>query len=114
MARQNSLHAVVALVAALKGQIADLLGGGDAYFGDGLVAAALKEDSPWLTLDATTGNYGQAVEGRVAYLTAHPADSWQEPTDQIVEACRNVTTCDCRTPVVVMGDRAPRLSGPRR
>ena len=90
--------------------MAGLLGGGDAFFGDGLVAAALNEDSPWLTFDAGTGNYGQAwmvardmdnrtslivdpptgrlpalrsmaqarMTERYAYLTEHPADSWED------------------------------------
>ena len=46
--------------AELEQRVSGLLSGGDAYFGDGLVAAALQEDSPWLTFDAGTGNYGQA------------------------------------------------------
>ncbi len=47
-------------LAELEQQVAGLLSGGDAFFGDGLVAAALDEDSPWLSFDAGTGNYGQA------------------------------------------------------
>ena len=47
-------------LAELEQNIEGLLSGGDAFFGDGLVAAALNEESAWLTFDAGTGNYGQA------------------------------------------------------
>ena len=65
-------------LAELKSQIADVLDGGDAVFGDGLVAAALKENSDYLTFDETTGNYSQVwlverdVDNRTSLLVDPP------------------------------------------
>ena len=62
-------------LAELEQRIAEVLDGGDAIFGDGLVAAALQEDSPFLTFDETTGNYGQVwlverdVDNRTSLIT---------------------------------------------
>ena len=64
--------------AELEQRVSGLLSGGDAFFGDGLVAAALDEDSPWLTFDAGTGNYGQAwmvardIENRTSLIVDPP------------------------------------------
>ncbi len=65
-------------LAELKEQIAGVLDGGDAVFGDGLVAAALKENSDYLTFDETTGNYSQVwlverdVDNRTSLLVDPP------------------------------------------
>jgi hypothetical protein len=65
-------------LAELKSQIADVLDGGDAVFGDGLVAAALKENSDYLTFDETTGNYSQVwlvereIDNRTSLLVDPP------------------------------------------
>ena len=66
-------------LAELEQRSAEVLDGGDAIFGDGLVAAALGEDSPFLSFDETTGNYGQVwlverdIDNRTSLIT-HPAN----------------------------------------
>ncbi len=65
-------------LAELEQRIAEVLDGGDAVFGDGLVAAALQEDSPFLTFDETTGNYSQVwlverdIDNRTSLITDPP------------------------------------------
>ena len=65
-------------LAELKSQISEVLDGGDAVFGDGLIAAALDENSDYLTFDETTGNYGQVwlverdVDNRTSLLVDPP------------------------------------------
>ena len=62
-------------LAELEQRIAEVLDGGDAIFGDGLVAAALQENSPFLTFDEATGNYGQVwlverdIDNRTSLIT---------------------------------------------
>jgi hypothetical protein len=62
-------------LAELEQRITEVLDGGDAIFGDGLVAAALQENSAFLTFDETTGNYSQVwlverdIDNRTSLIT---------------------------------------------
>ena len=46
-------------LAALKAQAAEVLDGGDAFFGDDLVAAAVAQGTDFRSFDNKTGNYNQ-------------------------------------------------------
>ncbi len=75
-------------LAALKAKAAEVIDGGDAFFGDDLIRAALADGTDFRSFDGNTGNYDQTwlvereIESRTSLIIDPPNGRLPEMTPE--------------------------------